>query len=785
MPNIEIQHGFVLTTRTRTSKYGDKVEIWVATENGPRCLVTPYEKPVCFILQQDKQPLSEILSKENLHAEIQDTQLRTLTQLPTSSVKLTSERQLYTLKRAIQHSPIELFEADIKLADRYLMERFIYGALRYQGQVKGNDIVDVKVMPSDFRPKLKTLSLDIECDEHGQLYSIGLAGNDCHEVILIDPNAQTIQPNSLPFTLTVVDSEKALLLALIQTINYADPDVILGWNIRQFDMVVLDKAAKRLGVALTLGRQNTRLAIREWEAGRVMVDLPGRAVVDGIESLKSMTYHFESFSLNHVANELLNKGKLIEESDRLGAIKALYQNDKLALAKYNYQDCELVNDIATHTKFIDFLILRSTLTGLQLSRPGGSVAAFLNVYLPKVHRGGYISPNRPNDGGLASPGGYVMNSKPGLYKHVLVLDFKSLYPSIIRTFKIDPMGLAEGLKTPENAIPGYKGAVFSRKQHYLPDIITSLWAQRDEAKKHKDAPLSQAIKILMNSFYGVLGSGGCPFYDTRLASSITMRGHFIMQTTAQWIEELGHEVIYGDTDSTFVHLSTVSDNAAANAIGKQLETIINQKWGAYIATEFGIENQLEIEFETHFSTFFMPTIRGAETGSKKRYAGIKQQGNEEQLIFKGLETVRSDWTTLAKDFQQTLYLKVFKNEPVDAYIRNTLESLKAGQLDDKLIYAKRLRKPLAHYVKNVPPHVKAARIADEQNSLRGKPLQYTNSGAVKYVVSTQGARPIEYIDHPIDYDHYIEKQLQPIADSILPLIGLNFSTIQDKQIGLF
>ena len=126
------------------------------------------------------------------------------------------------------------------------------------------------------------------------------------------------------------------------------------------------------------------------------------------------------------------------------------------------------------------------------------------------------------------------------------------YPSIIRTFKIDPFGLAEGLKSPETAIEGFKGAVFSRESHFLPSIIENLWLQRDEAKKQKDAPRSQAIKILMNSFYGVLGSGGCPFYDPRLASSITLRGHEIMQTTAGWIEELGYTVIYGDTDSTFV-----------------------------------------------------------------------------------------------------------------------------------------------------------------------------------------------------------------------------------------
>jgi DNA polymerase-2 len=95
-----------------------------------------------------------------------------------------------------------------------------------------------------------------------------------------------------------------------------------------------------------------------------------------------------------------------------------------------------------------------------------------------------------------------MDSKPGLYRHVLVLDFKSLYPSIIRTFCIDPMGLVEGLKHPDNAIPGFRGALFSRTRHFLPDLIATLWAARDRAKAASKRPL-QAIKIIMNSFYGV------------------------------------------------------------------------------------------------------------------------------------------------------------------------------------------------------------------------------------------------------------------------------------------
>lgn len=117
----------------------------------------------------------------------------------------------------------------------------------------------------------------------------------------------------------------------------------------------------------------------------------------------------------------------------------------------------------------------------------------------------------------------------------------------------------------------------------------------------------------------------------------------------------------------------------------------------------------------------MPTIRGTDRGSKKRYAGLIQEGDKQRMVFKGLETVRTDWTPLAQQFQQTLYLRIFRNEPYQDYVRETIASLMAGELDAQLVYRKRLRRPLAEYQRNVPPHVRAARLADEENVRRGVP----------------------------------------------------------------
>jgi DNA polymerase-2 len=293
----------------------------------------------------------------------------------------------------------------------------------------------------------------------------------------------------------------------------------------------------------------------------------------------------------------------------------------------------------------------------------------------------------------------------------------------------------------------------------------------------------------MNSFYGVLGSGGCPLYDTRLASSITLRGHEIMQITAQWIEEQGYQVIYGDTDSTFVWLGDQLSLPDAQQIGRDLEKTINQAWRQYLQDHFQLECHLEIEFESCFRRFVMPTIRGSEMGSKKRYAGVQVMGDTEQLVFKGLETVRSDWTPLARQFQTHLYQLVFDDLPVADYVIDTVKALLQGKIDDQLIYRKRLRRPLSSYVKNVPPHIRAARIA-EQNQQSAKQQDNTTFNFqrrthIEYLITLNGAEPIQYQTSPIDHQHYIDKQLKPIAEGILHFIGLSFDQIDAQQLSLF
>jgi DNA polymerase-2 len=570
-----------------------------------------------------------------------------------------------------------------------------------------------------------------------------------------------------------------------------DPDVIIGWNVVQFDLRVLQAHAKQYGVPLRLGRDGSALDFREHtqQAEHFFAGAAGRLVIDGIDALKSATWSFPSFSLEYVAQTLLGEGKSIDNPyQRMAEIQRRFDEDKPALARYNLKDCELVTRIFQRADLLSFMLERAAVTGLAADRTGGSVAAFTHLYMPRMHRLGYVAPNLGDVPGQASPGGFVMDSRPGLYDSVLVLDYKSLYPSIIRTFLIDPVGLIEGLAHPDDAasVPGFLGARFSRTHHCLPDIVKRVWEGRDSAKRQRNQPLSQALKIIMNAFYGVLGSTGCRFFDPRLASSITMRGHEIMHRTRELIEAKGYAVIYGDTDSTFVWLKRPHADEDADRIGRALVETVNSWWREHLLACFGLESALELQYERHYRRFLMPTVRGAEEGSKKRYAGLAvMPDGKEDMVFKGLETVRTDWTPLAQQFQQELYRRVFKGEPYRDFVREYVRRTLSGAFDDQLVYRKRLRRPLSEYERNVPPHVRAARMADAFNLAQGRPQQYQRGGWISYVMTTAGPEPLETLRSPIDYGFYVSRQLQPVADTILSFLRDDFETIISAQGRLF
>jgi len=784
---------FLLTRQSFDVENSVQLEFWFSSDSGPIKVIISGQQVLFFINQVDESQVKPLLSGLS-HVEIKALDLKNFESGPISGIYFQSQQQLYRARDILQKQNISCFESDIRPAERYLTERFLTGPVSIHLEEFSSVVVNPRITPGEYQPNFTVMSFDIETDyASNKLYSIAFVTKDIKRVLMLcNGPASYDEVNDIEY----LSNESSLLQRFIEWIEKLDPDVFIGWNVINFDFRFLQNKADELQIPLTIGRQCSKISWRQQQNtnDRYFLLIPGRVVLDGIDTLKSATYSFPSFSLESVGHELLGRGKLIHDVNnhdplfKAKEIRRQFNEDKLALAAYNLEDCQLVWDIFEHTDLVNFAIERARLTGLEMDRVGGSVAAFDNLYLPRLHRKGYVAPNIGDyEGRLNAPGGYVMDSVPGMHHSVLVLDYKSLYPSIIRTFKVDPYARIAALNEDDkNIIQGYDGASFSKTENILPDIIENLWKARDQAKIDKNNVLSQAIKIIMNSFYGVLGTPGCRIHDSRLTSSITKRSHDVILQTVEIIENEGYSVIYGDTDSVFVALGKAYSNSDADILGKELVFSINQYWKNVLNKDYGLTSYLEMEYEAHFVKFFMPTIRGSEKGSKKRYAGmVEDEKGNKNILFKGLEAVRTDWTQLAKNFQQELYKRIFNDQAYEAYIRGFVSELKAGNYNDDLIYRKRLRQKLTDYQKNIPPHAQAAIKAERYFLENGLPSRYKNASWIEYVMTSNGPETLECLTSPLNFEHYIEKQLTPIADAILSAIGGTMESIIQDQYELF
>lgn len=742
-------------------------------EAGAVEIIIENNRPLFFISRDAQVPALPF------PAERAQVSLKSFSQEPVDALYFNTQRDFFQARDLFRQNSITTFESDIYPSDRYLMERFIQSQVKIQGiaQKTGNltRFVNPKMSPAFVSPKFKVASLDIETGVRShELYSIAvhLTGPEFEDkkIFMFSKEPQISQDEYLEF----FDSEKALLKAFLKWFQEVDPDILLGWNIVGFDLAYLEKKCADFGLRFELGRGRRVCAVKKRSSGGLYASLPGRAIFDGPVALRSSFYSFEAYSLEAVSQELLGEGKLIgPESERGLEIERLFEENKTALAAYNLQDCVLVTRIFEKTGLVDLYVKRSQISGLLLDQVGMSTAAFDHFYLPRLHRRGFAAPNVADIELLEhAAGGYVISPRSGLYDHVLALDFKSLYPTIIRTFSIDPLSRLLAESDPE-AVATPRGIRFSRKEAILPEFIGELMELRAQAAAKKDGHLSQAIKILMNSFYGVMGSGGCRFYHPDLPTAITSTGQWLLLGSKSFLEAQGYEVLYGDTDSLFVKVpAEMLKNPDVH--GKALADSLTVHWKEELKKQFGVTSYLEVKYEKYYRKYLLPLARTGEGGAKKRYAGLKISDGRESLEFVGMEYVRSDWTKLAKEFQAGLYGRVFHDENPEVWMRQFVQEVRDGKMNDKLVYRKRLRKDLEEYTKNIPPHVKAA-------------LQMEKPGReIRYLITLRGPVPEIMKPKDIDYPHYINKQLRPIADSLLGLSGKSFDVItKPLQFSLF
>jgi DNA polymerase II len=780
------------------------------------------EQGGAFLVQDDRQhPHFYIRATDGERARAvcalpqRSVDKRTFEGAPVHRIEVDIPSDVPPLREALGRAGIETFEADVRFAARYLIDRGIQGGCEIEGAAADAGGLAVfenpTLRPADVTVEPRVLSFDIETasrEPHEptgagsrvrseRLLAISLYAPGVDEVLIVD---STDRP--MPQRATRCRTEREALETFCDRIARLDPDVVTGWNVVDFDLAVLESIAARVGHPLHLGREPGAMRLRKAESyfGHGQVFIPGRLVLDGIDLLRGAFVRMDDYSLDAVAREVLGEGKAVagDVRNRIGEILHNYRHDLAAFALYSRTDARLAYQIVEKLDVVRLAFARSRLTGMTPDRVAASVASFDFLYLSALERMGIVAPSvrdsrakeqaagradagprRGSDASDLTPrpvpqhGGHVLAPVAGLHRNVWVFDFKSLYPSLIRTFNIDPLGYVPRPAPQADLIRTPAGA-FRREPAILPRLLDELFPRREAAKRRNDDVAAHAIKILMNSFYGVLGTPACRFFNPDLANSITSLGKHMLLWSKSWFESAGYAVLYGDTDSLFV-CSNDADPQRSRDRGQALAAALNEDLARHILEGWRVASRLELQFEKLYLALFLPRARHSSRGASKRYAGLVYGPSGDGVEFVGLEVVRRDWTALAKRVQREIYQRLFAGRPVDAYLAEIVGRVRRGELDAELVYHKNLRKAARDYTATTPPHVAAARKSRE------------SARSVRYVMTSAGAEPLDNLRHPLDREHYVGRQVRPVAEPVLEALGLDFERVigDTRQLDLY
>jgi DNA polymerase I len=499
-----------------------------------------------------------------------------------------------------------------------------------------------------FRPSLRVLSFDIEnAIRERTIFTIcGVVeggGGERRTFRLGDAN------------------ERNILEEFVRIVEREDPDVITGYNIGGYDIPLLLERTTAVGLpALLLGRE--RSAPREM--GERLWKVTGRIVADAWWAARR-ELHPKQETLQYVARTLLGDSKL--DVDRRN-IAAEWLRDRDRVMEYCEHDADLALRILLRLRSLEKAADLATVARLPLEEGlNGRTSLFIDAMLiPRADEEGVgVPPSHRTGRDNPIEGGYVHAIRPGIYRWVVVLDFKSMYPSIIIA-----RNLCFTTLSPEGTTVAPSGARFLSpevRKGIIPKILGDLLADRDrfrQAGRSAETPelrvyydgLQNAVKVLMNSFYGVLASSFYRFTNKDIGSAITAFAREAITSIIKELETDGHEVVYSDTDSVFVRSPTASLEGA-------------REFGEAIARRFTHEG-VTFEFQSVFEAFF-------SHGAKKRYVGRTAWPREETIV-RGYESRRTDAFEFQSEALNEVFDLVLKGD-TDGAVRRSRELVQAAR----------------------------------------------------------------------------------------------------------
>lgn len=630
-------------------------------------------------------------------------------------------------------------EYDLPYARRYALDKQIRFFSPYE--VKDGEFTEAK--GETYKPKVAAFDIELYSPDFNSaknsIICIGIYSGE-EKVVL------TYKPSKFPDAVKLKDEAEMLAKFFGLISRY---DVVVSYNGDNFDLSYIKERcdALKLSCPITLSTRGAKIK------NCLHVDLYNIVAKHIRADLKT-----RSRKLNDVAMFLLDEGKHSLNIAESG--KDIWDSNDLKrigeLLQYNLQDCRITYLLSEKLLPLEYRF--SNIVGLDLfnaTRIGFS--QLVESYLMKeAVRMGILIPNKPNNKQIefrrmqTFTGAYVHKPIPGIYQNISVMDFKSLYPSILVSHNISPDTLDE--EKGETIVRiNEKAHRFRKKpEGFIVGILRHIIERRAQLKKAKGKGVDEkALKLLANATYGYLGFFGARWYSKECAESITALGRGYIQKSIIEAENAGLKVIYGDTDS----LMATGEKPLVEKFLKK--------------TNSELPGIMELDYQGFFTRGIFVGEEGR--GRKKRYALIDEKGNIE---IKGFEFVRGDWSQIAKETQMQVIEFILKGEVEKAvdFIKDTCREIRKGKFDmEKLVISRQLTKSLSSY-EQIGPHVKVAR------DLQRKGVSVHPGFIVKYIITKEGKLVSERAKwwedaRNYDADYYINNQLIPPAYRILSVLG--------------
>jgi DNA polymerase I len=756
----------------------------------------------------------------------------------------------------------EIYETDILFRNRFLIDRELHGMNWVSVEPSPDHSPDQKISCDDvitassiketeklLIAPLKYLTFDIEClpiggsmptPETSPIIMLSVSFSPAYEgheaIVLVSKAVEGVSGNVETFV-----NEAEMLNRFFEVFQQYDPDIVGGYNILDFDIpYIVDRVSILNDPVSTVkpvtGRDGRLLSYRKIGT-RTMVSMPGRVVVDALPLVRSQ-YSLKRYTLRNVAKELLEMEKL----DIAPSEMEDHWNDSgekiLRFIDYAQRDSDLALELLIKLRLLDKYIAVAQVSGslLQEVVDGGQTSMVDNLLLREYGKRDRVIPPKPSDDevgfrNLSSEGlkgGEVLEPKKGLLENIVIMDYKSLYPTIMMAHNLCYTTVVEKDRPQGETIKPPSGGEFVPAEVFkgvMPAILENLLNRRSETKKrmksasteeeHRVLDATQlALKILLNSFYGYSGYTRARLYSLPLANAVTSFGRenilntrsiingkinkvILRDSQVLFTEEvdatkagdrvISLSVVYGDTDSVFVQCTSKDDISLDDAglVGSKIASTVSAS----------LPDPMELEFES--------IAKRGLLLAKKRYAlwifERSGDGWKDSIKVKGMETVRRDWCELtSKTLNRVLelVLKEGKVEAAVAHVREVVDRVrnidvrKDKDIIDDLTMTRMFSKNASRY-KNKQPHLTVVEKIEERTGAPpavGERIPFViTAGRDLFVNRAEDPEYVREHNIPIDVDYYIKKQVLPPVERILDAFGVDIGNLDydSKQKGLF